>query len=533
MEAASALPLPTGKGLDAVPDAHREVGRIGSLTRLDNLFDPTSPIRGSLFPPGQSPRFSPHTPMDARLIGDRDWVLVQASTGLWLHEAKTLARRGRVAPPPIAAMAVVSDRKAFAFVTCDERCDLFVVRFPSLDTIRRESVDKPARIRFSDDGSRIVVATESEEEIQVVDVAHGGVTRIDHGEDINDATFLGPRSDYVAVADDGDNAVVYDVRDKRQSFSSAPLVTAFIRDHAADPALAPLITPQRDQNAVAYDAATDTLYTGGDDNRVWRFRPMLGGKPQLISPPWKLDANIEEIAIDGGRVWVGTDALTLQLFDAAGNAESKLGSLSTVDVVSWHVRVGAGLHGDALAVMESLLVRWDPTTHLSLVAGGFVDSRQWLASELEEDTALVGCVPGSGAWTCHVHRVEHGAPAVDAETVPLGQVELGNLASWSELGKVRVLAGPSLGDSLRMAYLMPGGKLGEAKDTRAAAGGRFAIRPDQKSAGYVAPDGRVYEFTVGDHELVEVSRLRAPAPTDSLEWDVATKQWKLVSPFDR
>ena len=36
----------------------------------------------------------------------------------------------------------------------------------------------------------------------------------------------------------------------------------------------------RDQNAVAYDPATDTLYTGGNDSAVWTISGICAGTPK-------------------------------------------------------------------------------------------------------------------------------------------------------------------------------------------------------------------------------------------------------------
>jgi dipeptidyl aminopeptidase/acylaminoacyl peptidase len=508
---------------------------VGSLTSATDPRDASTPARGTLTPPGSKPRFVIHEPANAASIGDRSWVLVHASTGLWLHEAKTLARGARLVPAPIAAMAVADDGKAFAYVACKKHCDLSIVTFPRLERVHTARVDKPRRIRFSPDGSRVVVATDAKEEIQIVDVAKGKLVRIRHGEDINDAVAPGGHPDHVAIADDGDDAVVYDTRDKREMFNSAPLITAFITDGAREPELAKLVTPQRDQNAIAYDPKSDTLYTGGEDNKIWRFRPLFGGTPKLVGKPLKFGANVDEIVLDAdGNALVGTDSLTVHRLDSSGKEEAKLGPLAPTNLFSRHIRVAHGPHGDALVVAGSLLARWDPTTQLSVVATDYRSAAAWSTSELQHDTALVNCRPGAGEWTCFVQRISHGTPGPDVATVLAGQADFANLAAWVELGEGRrLLAGPADDGRLRIAYLSSGGPLGPALDTAARAGGQFGLHPDGKTAGYVTPSGVVYELKIGAHELTEVARVRRPAATDRLSWDSSAKKWKLVSPFDR
>ena len=432
-------------------------------------------------------------------------------------------------------MAVADNGNAFAYVACKKQCDLSIVTFPGLERVQTTRVDKPRRIRFSPDGSRVIVATDAKEEIQIVDVAKGKLVRIRHGEDINDAVVPAGHPDHVAIADDGDDAVVYDTRDKREMFNSAPLITAFITDGAREPELAKLVTPQRDQNAIAYDPKSDTLYTGGEDNKIWRFRPLFGGTPKLVGKPLKFGANVDEIVLDAdGNALVGTDSLTVHRLDSSGKEDAKLGPLAPTNLFSRRIRVAHGPHGDALVVAGSLLARWDPTTRLSVVAADYRSAAAWSASELEQDTALVNCRPGAGVWTCFVQRMKHGAPGPDVATVLAGQADFANLAAWVELGEGRrLLAGPADDGRLRIAYLSSGAPLGPAVDTAAQAGGQFGLHPDGKTAGYVTPAGVVYELKIGADELVEVARVRRPAATDRLSWDSSAKKWRLVSPFDR
>jgi len=143
-----ALPVPARKGglPRPVPRGRAAIRalRPDGDTRLETLIALESPISGTV-KPGASrrrrlsalpvTRFVPHQALDAHPVG-AGWVAVLASTGLWLHEGRTLARRVLLVPPPVAAMDATRDGRKLAYARCTagwrRRCRLEVVSFPGL-----------------------------------------------------------------------------------------------------------------------------------------------------------------------------------------------------------------------------------------------------------------------------------------------------------------------------------------------------------------------------------------------------------------
>src|SRR5438477_543713 len=70
---------------------------------------PRRPLRGALVREGGATSFVVHQALSVGSVGDGSQLLVHATTGLWLHDGATLARRERLAPPPIEAMATSPD----------------------------------------------------------------------------------------------------------------------------------------------------------------------------------------------------------------------------------------------------------------------------------------------------------------------------------------------------------------------------------------------------------------------------------------
>ncbi len=61
--------------------------------------------------------FRTHDVTYAVFVGGESWILAQERTGLWLHEATSLARRVRLAHGPITGLTASADGSRFAFAT--------------------------------------------------------------------------------------------------------------------------------------------------------------------------------------------------------------------------------------------------------------------------------------------------------------------------------------------------------------------------------------------------------------------------------
>ena len=154
-------------------------GMTGPIVGLDVDADLRWPVRGTLLASG-SPRFIVHAAKSAVPLG-KQWILVEATTGVWLHEAATLVKRARLARPPIAGLAAAADGRSFAFAAGRPGApvEIVVVSFPELEVkARAPGVPAPRRMRFTPDGERVVVVPAAGA-AAFVDVASGAVERRD------------------------------------------------------------------------------------------------------------------------------------------------------------------------------------------------------------------------------------------------------------------------------------------------------------------------------------------------------------------
>src|SRR5205823_5224068 len=95
------------------------------------------------------------------------------------------------------------------------------------------------------------------------------IARITEPSDVNDVVFL-PFGPVIAYGTNEDETIIHDYAAHRDLWRDRPSV---------------LGTPGGrgfDQNAVAYDEASDILYTGGNDNAVWRISGLAKGAPRFV-----------------------------------------------------------------------------------------------------------------------------------------------------------------------------------------------------------------------------------------------------------
>lgn len=520
------LPFPSGAALAGALTPEPIASRIPALQGNYYLFNTEeileSPLHGAVLHDHDGMRrFVMHDATSAAPVGGA-WILVSANTGLWLHEADTLARRARLVAPPVGAMAASPNGKLFAFVTGSSPYTLRITSFPELTSVRTlANIDEPHRVRFSPDGARVVLASTAEETVTMVDVATGRVLRHDAGDDVNDAIAMADRASDVAFVTDSDDTFVYDMEARRQIFDSAPLYRAYGGQFAY---------MTRDQNTVAQDPATGDLFSGGDDNKVWRFTGYR--TPSPASAPLEFDGNVEDIlCCRGTSLVVGLDTLAVHIVKPDGTFEASLRPLN-LGIDSDDVRLALMPDQSVLAVLDGRPCRYNPADGQSLVATDYAREEQWTASPGRDDTVLIACrsVPASqDAQTCMVRRAAHVA-AVDVEAAQIGTVDLYGIPNLFDFhDQTRLIVGPGPGKRLRVAFIEPGGGLLPPMDTPALVPGAFQTRADKQIVAFLDATGKLFELGPTAPWIEEIGRGPAPELLAQIEWKPDTKRWRLVS----
>jgi hypothetical protein len=497
--------------------------RAGGRVRVKSMgdlvpADPATPLHASVVDVGGALRAVFHQATSSAPLGEGTFV-VAANTGLWLHDTQTMERRARLAPGPILDVAASPDGARIAFVAGGT--DLRVVSYPALATLVRARVDEPCRMRFSDDGARLALASQRDT-VTLVDIGSGKVTVHDTGEDVNDV-FPMPDPDEVAYASDDDDFAIVDVSVGRKVWSSTSYFDRYLSAH-------PFMT-RRDQLAVAFDPVTGTLLGGGDDNKLWRAVDARGPSKKPVIAPVELDSNVVEIGCCTGktkadrRAFVALDNVSVRAVDlASGRLGPRFGPLHD-NVGSYEIRMALLPSGDVLVTTWGNLLRWEPKSGMSAVSH---DYRKALA-ESASRSDLVFVVPGRGRFA--VHRMPLSAPAADVETSVVGTIEIAGLPKVLVFGdETRVIAGHHKGH-LRLVYLPSGGALEAPIDTPAgvdhlALNASFAER-DAETHGYVDPAGNVYEISLNPRGARLVGKATGTAEITGLDWMAGPGRWRV------
>lgn len=389
----SSAPLPPDVALDLSPVS----GPRARELVFEELVDRRLPLRidrerGSLrnvpaVPIGvlSEGAFFVHDVEYAVFVGDDQWVLAETASGLWLHEGATLVRRARLAPPPILALTASAKGDRFAFVTGSGRSSavLHVFDFASRKKLASFDVPRPKRIRMSRDGTAIAIASQSGEQVALADVSTGAMRRFDVNDEVNDAIPLDGHPGQVAYVTDSDDTFVRDMIAGKELYDS-------VGTHGAG-------YPTRDQNGVAYDAATDRLFSSGEDNAVWTYEGWRsGGRRASRSADYAGD--VDEIVFAGGEIVAALDSIAVVRDHAGGARVGPFGDRTFSDPA----RVSVGASGALVMALDGRLARWDGTAREILVAPDTVASattrvhRGGRATYLQVDRRLFAATPSEG-----------------------------------------------------------------------------------------------------------------------------------------
>lgn len=396
---ASTLPaLPTPAAM--IETMSPELGTWGDLTIEDR---PRTVLVGARSSDGT---FHPHEPIAAASVGAHgEWILALAASGLFLVEGDALAVRARLFRDASGDVASSPDGLVFAFGTCaGNRCGVDVRAFPDLRRIRFVETDEASRIRFSQDGTELAVVSRSESSVTIVDVATGTTEHYDSTGAVNDACFIGKRA--IAYGNDDDTTIVVDRTTKAKVLDHLAYIGHGVR---------------RDQNAVAYDAARDRLYTGGNDNDVWPYDGPASGSPRALSSH-EFDNDVSDfVLLPNGDLVVALDSASLDVLHPDGTKGSLIGF--SVGSVSYGARVSLGKNGDVVGVLGHVIFRWkigEAQVRQAPLFAHFAET-----TPLSSDSADYLRIPtnGSIAWVpssgdpLRVTTVDLGVPAGRCELV--------------------------------------------------------------------------------------------------------------------
>jgi len=504
-----------------------EQGEPGRAASRENAKNPSlrvpkgTPIRGALLagPRGKT-TFVPHSAESAAPVGDGSSFVVAGATGLWEHDTTTLEKRERLVPGPILDVATSPDGKKIAYALEGGR--VRVVAYPGLSSLTSANVDEPTRMRFSQDGKLLALASQADT-ITLLDVATGKTQVFDTDEDVNDVAPMPDNPAHVAYASDDDEFAIGDVARRRKVFGTAPLVEAWRR--SSRPGFI-----MRDQLAVAYDPVTKTLLGGGDDNLVWRVDDVRGA-PSL-RPPIEVGGNVVEIACCAGKsdadraAYVAVDDLRVRAVALDGRLGPQFGPIMS-SVGSFRIRIALLPSGDVLVVPQNAVFRWEPRTGVALRSNDYAMPALAQQSALDADTVYVAC----DVTSCAVQRVQHGPPKADVEATILGDVPGMRALAILPFGDGTRAIAVARASKLRLVYLPPGGALEAPIDTPAMAGigGHFAKR-DGTMHGYLDANGDVYEILASPRVARKVGSVSTADGITAFEWDTAKKRWRIDHP---
>jgi hypothetical protein len=490
---------------------------IGSTKSVKFAHDKRLPIRGSLLAKGSGKTvFVPHAATNAVSVGDGSAFVVAGSTGLWLHETDSLAKRNRLVAQPIKEVAASPNGSRIAYAFADGR--LRIITYPGLTPIVSVKVNVPTRMRFSNDGQRLALGSESDT-VTLIDVTPGATPKVvDTEEDVNDVYPMPDKPNEVAYASDEDEVVILDLTTSNRSFASEQHVISWRK------AKKPFFL-MRDQLAVAFDSVTGTLLGGGDDNMLWRFSNVRTSPK--VENPIELSGNVVDIACCAGRTsadraaFVAVDNAQVQAIGLNGRLGPQFGPLVAHEI-SQPIRISILPSGDLLVASMSTVFRWEPRAGATLQSKDYAAALP-LPSVIDADSVYVLCDVGG----CAVHRVAHGAMAeADIETTIVGELPLSQRSTVLRFTTgLRAIVVVRQG-TLHVAYLPVGETLEELLDTKVTPGGHFAER-NASTHGYVDPSGRVYEIVAIPRGMREIGRALGNGFITALNWDSGKSKWRV------
>ena len=446
-----AWPLPEAAGEERIKD--RRPGTSGDFV-LSEKQAPKLPVRGALVPwHDGSTSFRTHRPFAAAPVGEGDWFLVLADSGIWLLESETMAVRARVVAYGTGDLAASADGKRFAYGRCDATgCFVEIRAFPGMEIAWSMPAHEPSRLRFSPDGTLLAAASARGDSATVMNIEKKTAARLQAGNDVNDALVLSAEKKWIAYGTDSDVAVIQNWETEAFIFSTQAAMMARTKRGF-------------DQNAMAYDPKKDEWLVGGNDDVVWRFGGISTGAPYYVGRAGFAN-DVEDIVIlANGDVLVGLDCGSIDVWRADGSRSEGVGK--SVGLSSWGARLSLDAKGNVLAVLGGTVLRWKAGESLVKQSPFFGWSADWEKSYTKSDVVLLGRSEGA-SFSYVVQRASlKAADPLSVEARPIGEISFETHSPEVLLldDGTRLFLGKGSDEKLRMFRLPLGGDLSPAQDT--------------------------------------------------------------------
>ncbi|MBP9111674.1 MAG: hypothetical protein KBF88_02650 [Polyangiaceae bacterium] len=316
---------------------------------------------GGAIDPKRENWFVPHNAIYAVRIAGH--VLVHATSGVWVHRAKTLKRVGRIGGASAVALAADTMGKVFAIAAeaPGDQCITSLFDAVSFQPLAKMIADCPeGKMRFSEDGETLAIPSQIGNSTTVFSWRDGKRTRISNSTDVNDAMPFG-LGRLLFTVDDANRARITNVVTRKVLFDS----DTFNVDRGG--VWGPHRVgwpPRRDLNAAAVSDERGVVIFGGEENYLWCYRFFTKQSGELgfkEEERVELDGNIEDIVtVTGGNTLVATDAGLVYEFGPTWNELFRAGSAG-FNVLDDKIRIAPNGRS-TLVVLNHRVFDWDRGT---------------------------------------------------------------------------------------------------------------------------------------------------------------------------
>lgn len=249
-------------------------------------------------------RWMPHRVHAFDAIHAKSLLLVAADSGLWVHDALSLARMARIVPRRVVDVSVSEDGARFAYITQDREPDdaprtLVLVDVATLGVVRTFEGVPVGRMHVADDGTSVVIAAQ---DLGVKLYADSGTTYAFTANDtVRDAVVVpGTRTRIAYVGHD--NYVGF--HDMATGAEVAP-------------SRAGAFVTRRDLESVRIHAASGRTFAGGADNELHVYEGLTGANAREVAHV-RIDGNVVDVACcSGPHIAAVTDTANVVWLDGS------------------------------------------------------------------------------------------------------------------------------------------------------------------------------------------------------------------------
>lgn len=235
----------------------------------------------------QGARLMPHRVHAFDAIVPKSVLLVGADSGLWVHDAGSLARLGRIVARRIVDVAVSEDGARFAYVTKDRDPEdaprtLVLVDVATLGVVRTFEGVPEGRLHLADDGHAAVLAAQ-DDGVKLYDDG-GGVLSWVANDTVRDAVIVPGSRTMVAYVGHDNYVGFHDMASGAEVQASRG--GAFVT--------------RRDLESVRMHAPTGRTFAGGADNELHVYTGMMRNDAREVAHV-RLEGNVVDVACCSGE----------------------------------------------------------------------------------------------------------------------------------------------------------------------------------------------------------------------------------------